>query len=306
MSDTLYEVENYKLQFASDLHLEEDAPPFDILIKPVARDLALCGDIGDPWSPVYTNFLKWCSLRWEHVFLLSGNHEYFTKGPETWSGADKTYGGVEAQIHRVAEAAAEARKNIHFLQESVYPIEKQRILIVGTTLWTAPALRRWDQMSAGFVGDPGCRGEYNSIYRRDEYTGALRVFHPSDITAIYNRQAAFLKRFLNTSWGSVPEGWRVIVLTHHLPSLEMNRPDYRGHPLVSCYATSLDELLKEPVVAWLCGHSHTAMEKQLDTGTLVCLNPMGYKREAGRTGYSRVATITVYPENMAIFRKDYT
>jgi hypothetical protein len=48
------------------------------------------------------------------------------------------------------------------------------------------------------------------------------------------------------------------------------------------------------------------MEKQFDTGTLVCLNPLGYKTEAGRTGYSRVATITVYPENIALFKKDYT
>ena len=292
-------MENYTLQYASDLHLDSSSPPFDILIKPAAKDLALCGDIGDPWSAIYRDFLTWCAGRWERVFLLAGNHEYFAGEPAAWGGQDKTYDGINAEIRRICNE----HSNIVFLQESTYRIDALRIVIVGTTLWTAPALRRWDKISSGFIGDPGCRGEYTAAYKPDEYTGKIRVFHPSDITDLYVHQSEFIKRYLNPTWGGVPEGYRVIILTHHLPSLRLNPEEFKEHPLISCYANSLDELLKEPVVAWICGHSHTAREMRLDTGCLLVLNPLGYKSEAGRNGYLRAATITVHPENIAMFKK---
>lgn len=293
-------MENYTLQFASDLHLDPSGGSvFDSLLKPVAKDLALCGDIGDPWSAVYMDFLAWCSVRWERVFLLAGNHEYFTEGPATWGSADKTYSGVEAEIRRVASR----HSNVFFLQEEVYLIDSVKIAIVGATLWTAPALRRWDKMSGSVIGDgPGCRGEYSSIYKRDEYTGKLRTFHPSDITSLYVRQSQFLSRYLNSSWGGVPADYRVIVLTHHLPSLTVVPDEHRDSTLVSCYATALDGLLKEPVVAWICGHSHRGRHIQLDSGCLLALNPLGYKSDQGVSGYSPVATAVVYRENIAIFR----
>jgi hypothetical protein len=284
-------MESYKLQYASDIHLEVDAPSFSILIEPVAPDLALCGDIGSPWSPVYAEFLKWCSERWTRVFLISGNHEYFTSDPS------KTYEDTENQIRRVATAAG---PNVIYLQRSSYSIDAYKIMVIGATLWSELDIRRWDQMSSGMVGYPGCRGEYNAIYMRDEYTDQVRNIHPSDINKIHSRDREFFTRFLNSTWGSVPEGWRVIVLSHHLPSFSMNSAEFTHHPLVCCYASNLDALIKEPVVAWICGHSHTAMTRRFDTGPLVTLNPLGYKSQAATSGYTRKAFITVYRENIAI------
>ena len=289
---------NYTLQFASDLHLDSDSPAFDLLLRPVAADLALCGDIGDPWSAVYRDFIAWCSARWERVFLIAGNHEYFADDPSTWGSADKTFTGTEAEIRRLVGR----HTNVHFLQESVYLIDSVKIAVVGATLWTAPALRRWDQLSSAVIGETGCRGEYRAVYKRDEYTGGLRVFHPSDITGLHVRHSQFIARYLNSSWGGVPEGYRVIVLTHHMPTLLLNPPEFKDHPLVSCYASSLDGLLKEPVVAWICGHSHRGRQLRMDSGCLAALNPLGYKGESGKTGYHNAATVVVYPENIAMFR----
>jgi len=290
-------MESYKLQYASDLHLDKDSPPFSLLIEPVAPDLALCGDIGSPWSVVYSDFLKWCANRWQRVFLIAGNHEYFT------SDSSKTYGDTEHQIKTVVAAAG---SNIIYLQRDSYRIDAHKIIVIGATLWTEPDRRRWDMMSSGVIGGPGCRGEYDAIWMADEYTGKPRNLHPSDVIQLHMRDREYFRRFLNSTWGSMATmaelGWRVIVLSHHLPSFSLNLPKYAKHPLVSCYAASLDELINEPVVAWLCGHSHTAMSKRFDTGTLVALNPLGYKAEAGTSGYSRNATITVYRENIAIAR----
>jgi hypothetical protein len=147
-------METYKLQYASDLHLDAETAPFNMLIEPVAPDLALCGDIGDPFSTIYANFLKWVSGRWNRVFLLAGNHEYFSENPSI------NMEDVENQIRSVA---AKAGPNIIFLQKDFYTIESHKLIVIGSTLWTIPSLRRWDMLVDGFIGDPGCRGEYKAI-----------------------------------------------------------------------------------------------------------------------------------------------
>lgn len=287
-------MDTYQLQYASDLHLSLETAPFNVLIEPVAPDLALCGDIGDPFSAVYINFIKWVSKRWSRVFLLAGNHEYFSENP------DIKMEDVEKQIQIVASSAG---SNVIFLQKGVYTIDSHKIIVLGSTLWTVPELRRWDKLVDGFIGDPGYRGEYKAVYKTDEYTGKSRLIHPSDITALCNDHISFFSKALNSTWGSVPEGWRVIVLTHHLPTFLVNDPKFKTNILKTCYAVVLDKLIKEPVVAWLCGHSHSANVARLKNGSLVALNPLGYKNESATSGYSRKACIYVYRENIAISRK---
>jgi hypothetical protein len=286
-------MDTYQLQYASDLHLNLETAPFNMLIEPVAPDLALCGDIGNPFSSVYANFIKWVSGRWNRVFLIAGNHEYFSENPAI---------KMEDLENQIRNVAANAGPNVFFLQKEIYRIEMHKIIVIGSTLWTVPSLRRWDKLADGFIGDPGYRGEYNAIYKNDEYTGKSRPLHPSDITALCNEHIAYLTKFLHPAWGSVPEGWRVIVMTHHLPTFLLNSCDFKDHVLKTCYAVSADKLIKEPVVAWLCGHSHTAKTKRMKNGALISLNPLGYKNESATSGYSRKAVISVYRENIAIAR----
>ncbi len=67
-----------QIQLASDLHLEKNSNiPFDQLIKPSAPWLALCGDIGYCEQEIYQNFIKWVSTKFEKVFVIAGNHEYY-------------------------------------------------------------------------------------------------------------------------------------------------------------------------------------------------------------------------------------
>jgi len=287
-------MDTYRLQYASDLHLDSETAPFNVIIEPAAPDLALCGDIGNPFSAVYANFISWVSKRWERVFLLAGNHEYFSENPEI------KMEDVEKQILAVAENAGD---NVVFLQKGIYTIDSHKIIVLGSTLWTHPDLRRWDKLVDGFIGDPGYRGEYKAMYKTDEYTGLSRLIHPSDISALCNEHSAFLSKMLNSAWGSIPAGWRVIVLTHHLPTFLINGDRFKDNILKSSYAVSLDNLIKEPVVAWICGHSHEAKERRMKSGALVALNPLGYKSESATSKYSRKACMYVYRENLAISRK---
>ena len=272
---------DYRLQYGSDFHLKAGDSNFSALLEPSAPDLALCGDIGDPFSDVYAAFLGWCSPRWAHVFVIAGNHEYFTQDPLV------DMAETERQIRRVCHGAG---PNVVFLQKEVYFLPAQGVAIMGTTLWSAPELRRWDKMSDEFIGAPGSRGEYNAIFKKDEYTGRRRPLHPSDITALSLNQSSWIRRTLNSTWGAV-DGWRVIVLTHYLPTYALNPDSFRHHPLRSCYALEMEDMFKSPVRVWICGHSHTAQRIEYDNGCIVTLNPYGYKKEQGRNGFTRAAVI---------------
>ena len=285
-------MENYNLQYISDIHLEKDVVPFSLLIEPVASDLALCGDIGDPYSQVYSDFLKWCSMRWTRVFVITGNHEYFLDKPDY----NKT---VEKVDEHISNLCAKIGPNVLFLQKGVCLIEQYKIAVIGATLWAAPDIRRWDMLVDGFLGDPGLRGEYNAIFKVDDNTGLLRAFHPSDVINIHLEHKAFICKEVGPFPRVVPKDYRVVLLTHHMPTYKLNSKEFAEHPLRSTYASDLDCLMKEPIVAWVCGHSHDPKTVRFEeTGTLVTLNPLGYKTQ-NKNDYCRTATVVVHRENFA-------
>ena len=282
-------MDSFKIQYASDLHLDDESPPFEMIMDPVAPNLALCGDIGNPFSKIYHNFLKWCKTHWTSVFLIAGNHEYFTNDMTT------TMDNTERRIHGIC-----TELGIFFLQKGVYRDDTYKLLIVGCTLWSSPDIRKWDRINDGFIGDPGTRGDYKLINKYDEYTNKSRKLHPSDIIEINRDHVAFLEKVLKRA---KLDGFRVLVLTHHLPSSILVDAKHKGNPLSSCYANNLDYLLKEPVVAWICGHSHTGVSVRNNAGTLCTMNPHGYKSEVLTSGYTRTALMTIYRENIAIVKR---
>ena len=83
----------------------------------------------------------------------------------------------------------------------------------------------------------------------------------------------------------------IIVLTHHLPSYKLIHEKYEGHPLNYCFATNLEEMIQSPIRGWLCGHSHTAAELEIN-GVYCGLNPHGYPAEPG-TGFSREKVLEI-------------
>lgn len=78
------------VQIASDLHIEfaerfvpahPDDAALQSIVTPSAPVLALLGDIGIPTYPVYRRFLLLQAERFEHVLVITGNHEYYDTKP---------------------------------------------------------------------------------------------------------------------------------------------------------------------------------------------------------------------------------
>lgn len=58
-----------------------------------------------------------------------------------------------------------------------------------------------------------------------------------------------------------------IVLTHYLPSYKLIAPCYQTkkyEPIQYRYASELDHIIKSPLKAWLCGHSHVTYETYIN------------------------------------------
>lgn len=81
----------------------------------------------------------------------------------------------------------------------------------------------------------------------------------------------FIKRSLAESTAR-----HVVVVTHHLPTLEVVAPHHKGSVLNSAFATELGELIADSRIdAWIYGHSHTNIDAEIN-GTKVVSNQMGY------------------------------
>ena len=81
----------------------------------------------------------------------------------------------------------------------------------------------------------------------------------------------FIKRSLAESTAK-----HIVVVTHHLPTLEVVAPHHKGSVLNSAFATELGELIANSRIdAWIYGHSHTNINAELN-GTKVVSNQMGY------------------------------
>lgn len=263
MSDQLNsDRQMFGIQFCSDLHLEfnPDMAPIDFsrIIEPKAPVLALLGDIGCPLEAEYQNFLAYVAARFQLVFVIAGNHEYY-------NDMDVTKEEVDAKI----DALCRSYPNVIFLQNRSYTIWDAKTVyrIIGTTLWSqvpeehqAVVARRINDYKLIRTNGPGSR--------------SIGILTPA-ITNEWHQQAVhFLQRELieARAQGQVP-----IVLTHHVPLLfGTSHTKHNGEPTSSAFASDLSTLIEiGRIKYWLCGHTHHNFNIACH-GTLVTSNQLGY------------------------------
>jgi hypothetical protein len=251
------------IQYASDLHIDHFSD-FTTMIIPSAPVLLIAGDICSAWKPMYRDFLAWCSARWSHVILITGNHEYTCPDGEIHTLTD-----TDAHIRRIVSQMP----NVIFLQDGESArIPGTDVQVVGATLWSAvdPVIHAEVQT---------LKGDYKHTYT--DVALGIRTTTPMDICALHALQKAKLANALAThTWG------RLILMTHHMPSLSLLEPEYRHERLHSCYASADDDLFYYGnLAAVICGHSHRAIKQRLPPGILALMNARGYNRpdEMGRT-----------------------
>jgi hypothetical protein len=248
--------ESIALQYMSDLHLEL-FPGFRIAAADVrAERLVLAGDIGDPESAEYAEFIGDCVAKFPlGVFVVVGNHEAY--GKASWERA------VAA-----TRLALEARGAV-LLYRSGADLVPGKLRIIGATLWSRVA---------------GCDASDVRTFIADyRMIGGMRGV--SDSNALHDADAAWLRAELDLMDA---DGVRAVVVTHHAPSLRgTSHPKHAGSALNGAFATDLDALTGRPAVAaWIYGHTHFSAVRQLPPpgGAPLASNQRGYADNPDEVG----------------------
>ncbi len=235
------------LQYVSDLHVDHLPPGQVPQIIARGRYLAICGDLGKPNHPNFELLLRNVSRQFEKVFFVAGNHDF-----------DCTPLYVEKKVNHyqpIIRKVCNQFPNIHYLDRNAYELPSfttnKRNVILGTTLWSLPLLRGPED------GNPKYVNHIAEFQKNVEWLEAM-IHHYQDAN--------------------------VYVLTHNVPSFQLIEQRYLdyGQHRTSWFATSLEHLIGTPVRAWLCGHSHSVLEKEIN-GVHCGLNAYGYKHELTET-----------------------
>lgn len=254
-----------KIQYVSDLHWEfydtkntGEIEPSQ-MITPSAPYLVLAGDIGIPELKSYSRFLEWCSKRWTKIFLVAGNHEYYnTRCP------------VKTDIRTKRELLKKicaAFPTVVFLDCTSVVVPEENLRILGCTLWSdIPDCLREKVLTT--------MNDSRQIQKEKDVP-----FSPGAISEQHQREKQWLNEEIHKCELT---NERCLVITHYLPSYSLIAEKYQGHFLNACFASECEDLMRPPVVAWICGHSHTGMNLNLH-GVQCVMNPYGYPHEEVET-----------------------
>ncbi len=273
-----------RIQYASDLHLEfSDNFVGPALLRPAAPVLALAGDIGNPDRREYRDFLQYCSNHWDKVFVIAGNHEFYSMSAHTTN----TVACRLAQMQSIASAFP----NVHFMHRD--RVDYRGIAFLGCTLWTNTTETPYATTVAHAT-----MNDYKYIT-----VNGVSPVTPEDTTAWHHEDRRWLAGVLASCAETETPA---VVITHHLPSYEFIGYRHLRSPLNFCFASRLDGLIRPPVRAWIAGHTHAAKHLHWDIERTEhiqgCVNPRGYPGEM-ETGYCRdiFVDISTEPVNCSAF-----
>ena len=123
--------------------------------------------------------------------------------------------------------------------------------------------------------------KYLNDYRCIKYNG--NTLTPQYVREIHKKHVSWLTQEITTTREPL------LVLSHHAPNHQMNGK-YRNGPYNSAFTTDLSHLFTNPVVGWICGHTHQNMT--ITVNNIPCMtNCMGYKGE--NIGFRPDATFDV-------------
>jgi hypothetical protein len=265
-----------RIQIASDLHLEErPKATFRELLEPsVAPILALLGDIAPLNHPNLRPFLEWCSENWETVLWIPGCVELLGPG----SGNERMdVPDLDVPIQRM-KYIAEPYWNITVLDHEGM-VSSDGVYIFGLPFWRFPSdeAHVWHPVFYRYV--PAEPSPTNQTFLRQAYNNDLKWIRA---------KAAAQKE-------------PVVILSHYGPTTWIQEEGFLGDPDRSVVFPDIEELLKPPIVAWLCGHCHQSTQVQKEwsdaggsKGTvLIANNPKGLPME--NLAYRRDGVIRIDP-----------
>ena len=234
-----------ELQVLSDIHLEFKRSGKDFDFPVTAPYLCLLGDIGNPSTAVYKNFLHAQAQRFDQVFVLKGNHSCYGRTPEE----------ADALISQVCAAYPAKLKYLHKTAISL----NEDYVILGCTLWSHVTNEQRPMVAAMLADHQHIHGW--SVTRNNEVHAKELAWLQGEIAKVEAAEKL------------------AVVLTHHAPSFNRTAaPQHKNSTLSSAFCTDLEFMFKLPVVLWMYGHTHFSNDQRIN-GMRLCSNQVGYPGE---------------------------
>ncbi|EEY19125.1 ser/Thr protein phosphatase superfamily [Verticillium alfalfae VaMs.102] len=249
-----------RVQILSDLHLEVCQQYASYRFQPSAPLLLLGGDIGRLIDyEGYLHFLEAQVARYQKVFLVLGNHEFFGLG----------YDAGLAQARRLA-AEPSLAAGLVLLHKTRWDDPESGLTILGCTLWSALPEDSYDLARA----------------RVSDYA-QIHGWTPARHNEVHADEVAWLReQVAQVTSGGRQEGRarQLLVATHHAPCVKgTSRPEHAASPLSSAFATDLvHEKAWAGIKVWVFGHTHFSTSFT-QNGIRLVANQRGYVLPNGKT-----------------------
>lgn len=246
-----------KLHILADLHIEFG--PFE----PPETDADMVILAGD--TDLKTFGITWAKKAFadKPVIYIPGNHEYY----------GETYQNLRGKMREEA-----AGSNVHLLDCAKY--EQDGVVILGATLWTDFFLLG-NQSIAMVTAEDGMND-----FKKIRTFPAYKRFRAVDALNIHFREKAWLEKEIQGAAGK-----KILVVTHHLPSLRSVPERWKNYHLSAAFASNIDDLILQSKAAlWVHGHTHESCDYMLGETRVLC-NPRGYPHE--KTGFKADLTVEI-------------
>lgn len=240
-----------KIQYMSDLHLEfpENRQFFkENPVKPAGDILILAGDIVcDAYREKAADFFNDIQSKFNLIISTMGNHEFY--------------------FGEISYAYPSYKK---FLSKN-HVILNNKSMVIDNVKFIVSAL--WSQVVPEHSREISYRlNDYRLIKKYEN--GEPAIISVEDTNYYHQISREFIAKELGKNFNG-----KVVVVTHHLPSLNCVIPKWRGSNLVSAFANELDDLiLKNKIDYWIFGHQHEQFSDFIGNTNMLS-NPLGYSKE---------------------------
>ncbi|OOF99913.1 hypothetical protein ASPCADRAFT_40845 [Aspergillus carbonarius ITEM 5010] len=253
---SLFNRSSISFQVLSDLHLEINQQYSSYELPICAEYLILAGDIGRLADyDDYLFFLQKQTHRFEFVFLVLGNHEFY-------SGTFVT--GLEKA--RQLEQEPSLNGKLVILHQKRFDIPGSGVTVLGCTLWSNVPYDLKDVV----------RSKVKDFHKIDDWSvDEHNARHEAD-RAWLRKEIDLIRQENGKLGGKRSEKRSILVVTHHAPLLRgTSSPHQARNSWSVAFGTDVLPHVSDGVKVWVFGHTHYTTEFK-EKGVRVVSNQRGY------------------------------
>lgn len=233
------------IQYASDLHLDfNDNKSFLVEhpILPQGEILLLAGDVVTfAGMKNHVRFFDYLSANFKFTYWVPGNHEYY-------------HSNIDCKGSWFKEAV---RENV-FLVNNVSVLHDD-VKFIFSTLWA----------NISSTNKQVVKRKLNDFHLIGEDDSVLSI---SRFNALHQQCLDFIAHELTVS-----DGFKKVVVTHHVPTFKNYPERYKGDALNDAFAVELEDMINaNKPEAWIYGHIHSNTPDFTIGKTVLSTNQLGY------------------------------